>query len=91
MDRTRRAKRGILAVLGLSVAALSGCQTYLPITGETLPSARYLDHPPQYIPPSPFFPLAREQATLEAQWGAPVPGMGGLIPPPPAAVPPGAR
>jgi hypothetical protein len=90
MSTTRRAKRGVLAALGLTLAVSTGCQTQLPITGQTLPSPRYLDHQPQYIPPSPPFPLPREQATLEAQAGAPVPGAGALIPLPPP-VPPGAR
>jgi hypothetical protein len=34
--------------------------------GMTLPSSRYLEHPPQYIPPSPPFPLPRELASQEA-------------------------
>ena len=81
MSKTRRAKRGGLAALGLSVAVLTGCQTWLPGTGQTLPSPRYLEHPPQFIAPSPNFPLPREQAKLEAQAGAPVPGAGNLVPP----------
>ncbi len=90
MSRTRRARRSGLAALSLSLTVLSGCQTYLPTTGQTLPSPRYLDHPPQYFPPSPVFPEARELATMEAQSGAPVPGAGGLVPLPPQ-VPPGPR
>jgi hypothetical protein len=84
MSRTR----GAIAALGLSLTALAGCQTQLPITGQTLPSPAYLNHPPQYIPPSPPFPLPREQATMEAQAGAPIPGAGALIPLPPP-LPPG--
>ena len=90
MSSTRCAKRGGLAALGLTLAVLTGCQTYLPATGQTLPTPRYLDHPPQYFPPSPPFPLAREQAFMEAQAGAPVPGAGALVPLPPQ-LPPGAR
>jgi tetratricopeptide (TPR) repeat protein len=37
------------------------------------PPAAYLEHPPQYIPPSPFFPLPREQATQFAVEQAPEP------------------
>jgi hypothetical protein len=33
----------------------------------TLPSGYYLQHPPQYFPPSPAFPLSRELAGMEAQ------------------------
>jgi hypothetical protein len=84
----RRAKTGALTALGLAVFGLAGCQTYVPGTGQTLPSPRYLEHPPQYIPPSPFFPLSRELATMEAQAGAPVPGAGAVVPLPPP-VPPG--
>src|SRR4051812_42787530 len=73
MSRMRRAKTGTLTALGLALIALAGCQTYVPSTGQTLPTGRYLEHPPQYIPPSPPFPLARELATMEAQAGAPVP------------------
>lgn len=88
MSRTLRAKKGVLAAVGVTFAVLSGCQTQLPLTGQTLPSPHYLEHPPQYIPQSPVFPLAHEQATLEAQAGAPVPGFGQLVPPP-QPVPPG--
>jgi hypothetical protein len=49
---------------GFLVAA-SGCQTWHPETGQTLPSPRYLDHPPQFIPPSPPFPLPREMDSLQ--------------------------
>ena len=53
---------------GLVLAGLStGCQTWTYSSGMTLPSGRYLQHPPQYIPPSPDFPLTRELATMEAQ------------------------
>ena len=51
-------------------------QTWVPEAGLTLPSPYYLDHPPQYIPQSPTFPLPRELATLQAaaaQQQAPAP------------------
>lgn len=35
------------------------------IQSRALPSPRYLQHPPQYFPPSPEFPLARELASQE--------------------------
>ncbi len=55
--------------------ALSGCQTWVPEIGMTLPSPNYLKHQPQYIPPSPPYPLPRELASIEeaaaAQQNAP--------------------
>jgi hypothetical protein len=36
------------------------------LDGVTLPSGRYLEHAPQYIPPDPPFPLQRELNTLES-------------------------
>ena len=51
--------------MGLSLALLSGCQTWVPEAGLTLPSGMYLRHPPQYIPRSPAFPLAKELASQE--------------------------
>jgi hypothetical protein len=50
---------------GLGLAALSGCQTWVPEAGMTLPTGHYLQHFPTYIPPSPPFPLLRETASLE--------------------------
>jgi len=58
----------LLAALGLAVPMLSGCQTN--VAGMTLPSGYYLEHPPQYFPPSPPFPLPRELASQEAQQAA---------------------
>jgi len=52
-------------VLGLIMALVGGCQTWVPEAGLTLPSPHYLRHPPQYIPPSPPFPLPNELSTLE--------------------------
>jgi hypothetical protein len=70
-------------VLGLALAlpTLSGCQTWM--AGMTLPSGKYLMHPPQYIPQSPPFPLPRELASQEAVAAAPLPGApAGPLPPP---------
>ncbi len=53
------------AGMGLSLALLAGCQTWVPEAGITMPSPSYLKHPPQYIPRSPAFPLAKESASLE--------------------------
>ena len=84
----RLAATGMMAIVGAS----TGCQTQ--IAGMTLPSPYYLEHPPQYFPQEPDFPLIKELATQEAQSGmlspnssapaGPVPGAAG-----PAAVPPG--
>jgi hypothetical protein len=76
-----------VAGVGLMLAALSGCQTYVPSAGLTLPSPRYMDHPPQYTPESPPFPLSRELARMEEQAAIPP---AGVLPPPrplPAQVP----
>jgi hypothetical protein len=76
--------------LGLAFLMLSGCQTWM--AGMTLPSPYYLIHPPQYIPPSPPFPLPRELSSQEAAWAAPVTGAAPAVPLPPALpqVPPAA-
>ena len=52
-------------MMGLFLGLSAGCQTWVPETGQTLPSPNYLDHPPQYIPPSPSYPLPRELKSLE--------------------------
>jgi hypothetical protein len=72
MKTTRRWPAWCLAGLGLALTALTGCQTN--IAGMTLPSGRYLEHPPQFIPESPPFPLSRELANQEAISVAPAPG-----------------
>ena len=64
MKRTGR-KLGLCA-LGLALLANVGCQTWVPGAALTLPSPHYLEHPPQYIPPSPSFSHARELASQEA-------------------------
>jgi hypothetical protein len=51
------------------LAQCCGCQTWT--AGMTLPSGQYVQHPPQYIPPSPAFPLTRELASQEAVNAAP--------------------
>jgi hypothetical protein len=68
--------------LGLSV--IGGCQTWVPEAGLTLPSPRYLQHYPQYIPPSPAYPLQRELLSLEEAAAQPV---GGPAPAPAPLVP----
>ena len=76
-----------LAGWGLALATMSGCQTWVPTTGQTLPSPRYLQHPPQYLAPSPAFPLSRELASQERAAAAlPDAGGPGAVPLP-AAVP----
>jgi hypothetical protein len=66
------------AALGMGLLAASGCQTWVPAAGMTLPSGRYLKHPPQYIPPDEDFPLTNEEASME-EAAAPGPG-GGVAP-----------
>ncbi len=90
----------LLASTGLAmiVGATTGCQTQ--IAGMTLPSPYYLEHPPQYFPQEPDFPLTRELATQEAQSGllsprensapaGPIPGAAGPAPAPMGGMPPG--
>src|SRR5437016_4413745 len=54
-----------IAGLGLGLAGLTGCQTW--VGGMTLPSPHYLEHRPQYFPPDPDFPLQRELSTQLTQ------------------------
>jgi hypothetical protein len=54
----------VLASLGLSLLA-TGCQTWVPEAGVTLPSGEWLLHPPQFFPPSPPFPLPREMKSMQ--------------------------
>jgi hypothetical protein len=86
MKTIRRWQCLCLASLGLASVTLTGCQTN--VAGMTLPSGYYLNHPPQYIPPSPAFPLSRELAGMEAQnAGVTLPQV--VTPPPaPVTVPP---
>jgi hypothetical protein len=53
-----------VAGVGVALAAAAGCQTN--VGGMTLPSARYLEHAPQYFPADPDFPLQKELAKQEA-------------------------
>jgi hypothetical protein len=87
MKRTRRWARLRLAGVGLVLAALGGCQTWVPVPGLTLPTGHYLEHPPQYIPESPPFPLPRELASMTDLGAAPAPP-GPVAAPLPAPVPP---
>lgn len=57
-----------------ALLANSGCQTH--VAGMTLPSAHYLEHAPQYVPPSPAFPLNRELRYQEETVAKPAPGAG---------------
>ncbi len=89
MKTMRRWRWGCLAGCGLALAALSGCQTWT--SGMTLPTGHYLEHPPQYFPPDPAFPLMREEAHMEEQAAGvaqPVPGPAPLQAPLPAPVGP---
>lgn len=61
----RQGKIGFMMLAGLCLALLSGCQTWVPEAGITLPSPHYLRHPPQYFPPSPPYPLPRELNSIE--------------------------
>jgi hypothetical protein len=86
MKTMRRWPGLALAGLGLVLATATGCQTN--VAGMTLPSGRYLQHPPQYFAPSPAFPLQRELAGMEAA-GGPAAAAGAVAPlPPPAPVAP---
>jgi len=78
-----------LAGVGLALSLLSGCQTN--VAGMTLPSPWYLQHPPQYIAPSPFYPFTKELARQEEVAAAPIPGDGGPIRQLPQPLPGGAQ
>ena len=55
----------LLVLAGLGLAMLSGCQTWVPEAGLTLPSPFYLKHNPQYIPKSEPYPLPKELDSTE--------------------------
>jgi hypothetical protein len=57
--------RAWIWLAGLGLGVISGCQTWLPEAGLTLPTGHYLAHFPTFIPPSPPYPLPRETASLE--------------------------
>jgi hypothetical protein len=64
--KTRCRRMWLLSAgMGLGMALITGCQTWVPEAGMTLPSGMYLRHPPQYIPRSPDYPLTKELANLE--------------------------
>jgi hypothetical protein len=84
----RNAATWCLAGVALGLAVLSGCQTN--VAGMTLPSGYYLQHPPQYIPQTPRFPLPREldqQETVANAPGANLPPAQPLPPPIPGGAP----
>ena len=76
-----------LAGSALTLIMVSGCQTQ--VAGMTLPSGHYLEHPPQFFPQSPDFPLPRELSRQEEIAAAPVAGGPIGLPPqvPPAGLP----
>ncbi|QVL33687.1 hypothetical protein KIH39_07195 [Telmatocola sphagniphila] len=102
MWKMNRSKLLAVAGLGLILSAQTGCQTQ--IAGMTLPTGHYLEHPPQYFPQDPDFPLTKELADQEEKAGllrtrdgvlpaggavAPVPGAAGPAQPlPKAEIPP---
>jgi hypothetical protein len=71
--------------LGLGLAALVGCQTNDPVTtgNMTLPSPRYLEHAPTYVPPSPPYPYIRELSSMQAAAAAADTGAGPAVALPP--------
>jgi hypothetical protein len=79
MKITQGRRSRLLGGLGLALALLSGCQTYY--GGMTLPSGRYLEHTPTYIPESPPFPYSRELASQQAIAAQPEPGAPLGLPP----------
>ena len=58
-------RKSWILLAGLSLVLVSGCQTWIPEAGITMPSAHYLRHSPQYFPPSPPYPLPKELNSLE--------------------------
>lgn len=86
MQTYRRGRVMWTAGLGLALSFFTGCQTWF--GGMTLPSGHYLEHPPQYFPQEPDFPLPRELAYQEEAAGLLAPGPG-LRPPAEGVVPPG--
>ena len=69
---SKLAAMACVALGGLALSGSTGCQTQL--AGMTLPSPHYLEHPPQYVPPAPPFPLTRELDTQEDMDSRPAPG-----------------
>ena len=98
MTITRRWQLLCAAGFGLGLTATTGCQTHIISAGMTLPSPHYLEHPPQYFPPDPDYPLQREvnsQLNQAAAAAAANPAIAGPVAapafpaaPPAAMVPP---
>jgi hypothetical protein len=86
MNNVRWRRKLTAASLVLALSAMTGCQTWFPQAGLTLPSGDYLKHPPQYFPLSPPFPLPREEARMEQIYAIP-PGPAVGAGPPPAVAP----
>jgi hypothetical protein len=85
MRRACRWRNVVGLTLALGLSGTLGCQTWE--GGMTLPSPRYLQDRPDYIPHAPAFPLGRELASMKAA-AAGVGPVGGAAAPP--AIPPGA-
>src|SRR3954447_17994262 len=94
MLKSRRWQYLCAAGLGMAVSVVTGCQTYHMSSGLTLPSPHYLEHPPQYFPPDPDYPLQRElntQLNQAAAAAAANPAIAGPVPVPAVPAGPGAR
>ncbi|MSR30521.1 MAG: hypothetical protein EXR99_03350 [Gemmataceae bacterium] len=75
-----------IGIFAMALGSVTGCQTH--IAGMTLPSGHYMEHPPQYFAPSPFFPLSKELASIEAGGNNAQGGVnGGAAAPLPAPLP----
>jgi len=84
--RRTMTKLAAFAALGTGVVGAAGCQTPpAGFGGMTLPSGRYLQHPPQYFPPDPVFPLQNELNSMQDPEGLTRRG-GGVAPAPLAPV-----
>ena len=76
--RRTMTKLAAFAALGTGLVVAAGCQTPpAGFGGMTLPSGRYLQHPPQYFPPDPVFPLQRELDSMQDPEGVTRRGGGG--------------
>jgi hypothetical protein len=75
----RKMLHNCLGILGFCLLTLvSGCQTWNPDSGLTLPSPDYLNHPPNFYPKSPEFPLPKETDTLNKAIAAQAAGAGAM-------------
>jgi hypothetical protein len=94
MTTTRRWQRALAVGFGLGLTVTAGCQTHIISTGMTLPSPHYLEHPPQYFPPDPDYPLQHEvnsQLNQAAAAAAANPAIAGPVAVPATPAGPGAR